>query len=92
MWLLATDKLVSSDNLQDHLAFVQELLCPTPGDTSRIAKIRAVLERTHSRAHVTCFWHGDPGEPAPQIPGRFKSAIEPLAADIETDFGGLTKS
>ena len=45
MWFLATDKLVPSDDLQDHLAFVQQLLLsPTPGDTSRIAKLRAVLE------------------------------------------------
>ena len=86
MWFLATDKLVPSDKLQDHLALIQKFLCPTPGDTSRIAKLRAFLERTHSRAQITCFWRGDPGEPAPQIPGRFKSAIEPLAADIETDF------
>ena len=86
IWFIATDKLVPSDKLQDHLAFLQKMLCPTPGDTSRIAKLRAVLERTHSRAHVTCFWRGDPGETAPQIPGRFKSAIEPLAAALETDF------
>ncbi len=92
IWFLATDKLVSSDNLQDHLAFVQKLLCPTPGDTSRIAKLRAVLDRTYSRAHVTCFWRGEPGEPAPQIPVEFKSAIQPLAADIESDFDVFTKS
>jgi len=49
------------------------------------------LKRTHSGAHVTCFWHGDRGENAPQIPGRFKSAIEPLVADIEIDFAVLTK-
>jgi hypothetical protein len=92
MWFLATNKLVTSDNLQDHLAFVQNLLSPTPGDTSRIAKLGAVLNRTHSRAHVTCFWRGEPGDHAPLIPGRFKSAIEPLAADIETDFAVFTKS
>jgi hypothetical protein len=86
MWFLATDKLVPGDNLQDHLAFVQKLLCPRPRDISRIAKLRAVLNRTHSRAHVTCFWRGEPGEPAPRIPDRFKSGIQPLAADIETDF------
>jgi hypothetical protein len=74
------------------LAFVQKLLCPTPGDADRIDKLRAVLNRTHSRAHVTCFWRGEPGEPAPRIPGPFKSAIEPLAADIETDFAVFTKS
>jgi hypothetical protein len=92
MWFLATDKLVLSDDLQDHLAFVQKLLSPTPGDTSRIAKLRDILAHTHSAAHVTCFWRGEPGDPAPQIPGRFKSAIEPLAADIETDFAVATPS
>jgi hypothetical protein len=86
MWFLATDKLVPSDDLQDHLAFVQKLLCPRPSDIKRISKLDEILKRTHSRARVTCFWRGDPGETAPQIPGRFKSAIEPLAADIESDF------
>ncbi len=86
IWFLATDKLVPSDDLQDHLAFVENLLFPTPHDSTRMTKLRAILERTHSRAHVTCFWCGDPGEPAPEIPASFKSAIEPLATDIETDF------
>lgn len=86
IWFLATDKLVPSDDLQDHLAFVQKLLVPTPGDTSRIDRLRDILERTHSAAHITCFWRGEPGEPLPLIPDRFRSAIVPLAADIETDF------
>jgi hypothetical protein len=85
IWFLTTDRLVASDNLNDHLTFVQKLLYPGASDNSRIAKLRDVLERSHSRAHVTCFWRGDPGETAPQIPAQFKSAIEPLAADIETD-------
>jgi hypothetical protein len=83
---LATDKLVPGDDLQDHLAFVRKLLSPGPGDTSRIANLRDILERTHSRAHLTCFWRGEPGEPAPRISDRLKSAIKPLAAEIETDF------
>ncbi len=86
MWFLATDKLVSSDDLQDHLAFVENLLYPEPGDHHQIMALREILARTHSRAHVTCFWRDDPGEPSPQIPAQFKSAIAPLAADIETDF------
>ncbi|HEY3911719.1 MAG TPA: DUF4279 domain-containing protein [Stellaceae bacterium] len=86
MWFLATDKFVHSDDLQDHFAFVQQLLSPTPGDTSRLARLRGILERTHSQAHITCFWRGEPGEPAPSIPNQFRSAIEALAADVETDF------
>jgi Domain of unknown function (DUF4279) len=89
IWFLATDRLVPRDDLKEHLDFVHKLLNPRPGDMSRIAKLRAVLERTHSGAHVTCFWRGDPGETAPQIPGRFNSAVEPLATDIETDFAAV---
>jgi hypothetical protein len=86
MWFLATDKLVPGDDLHDHLAFMQKLLYPEPGDDHRIAELRSLLKRTHSCAHATCFWRGDPGEEAPQIPDAFKSAIAPLGADIETDF------
>jgi hypothetical protein len=86
MWFLATDKLVPSGNLQDHLAFLQMLLFPAPGDVSRIAKLSDILKRTHSAAHITCFWRGKSGEPAPRIPDPFISAIQPLAANIETDF------
>jgi Domain of unknown function (DUF4279) len=92
IWFLATDKLVPSDDLQDHLALVRKLLCPTPGDTSRIAKLDEILKHTQSRAHVTCFWHGDSGESAPSIPDDFKSAVQPLGADIKTDFPVSTKS
>jgi hypothetical protein len=91
LWFLATDKLVPGDDLQDHLAFVQRLLYPFPGDNSRIAKLHGILERTRSAAHVTCFWRGEPGEPAPQIADRFRSAIRPLAAGIETDFAASEK-
>jgi hypothetical protein len=86
IWFLATDDLVASDDLPDHLHFVQNLLYPEPQDDRRVSKLREILDRRHSGAHVTCFWRGDPGEAAPKIPERFKAAIHPLAADIETDF------
>lgn len=86
IWFFSTDKLVASDDLADHLAFVQELLRPSPGDDSRMALVRNILERAGSRAHITCFWRGDPGEPAPVISAQFKSAVAPLAADLEADF------
>jgi hypothetical protein len=86
IWFLATDKLVPSDELEDHLSFVLQLLYPSPGDDSRIVRLRATSERDRARVHITCFWRGDPGEPVPEIPLQFKTAIKPLAADIETDF------
>jgi hypothetical protein len=86
IWYLATDKLVPSDDLAEHLHFIEKLLCPTTSDDGRMQKLRDTLERGRSRAHVTCFWRGDPDEASPQIPASFKSAMAPLGADVETDF------
>lgn len=91
IWFLATDKLVDSDDLADHLAFVQTLLYPSVTDTGRIVRLREVLDRTNSRAYVTCFWRGDPGDAAPQILLQFKSAMKPVA-NIETDFANAQNS
>lgn len=86
IWFLATDRLVPSDQLDDHFAFVEQLLDPEAGEDNRIRKLREILERTHSHAHVTCFWRGERGEPVPEVAVSLKSAIKRLNADIETDF------
>jgi hypothetical protein len=86
IWFLATDRLVPSDRLDDHFAFVEKLLYPNAGDDSGISKLREILERTHSRAHFTCFWRGERGELVPEVAVSLKSAIKSLNADIETDF------
>ena len=86
IWFLATDRLVPSDHLDDHFAFVEKLLYPKAGDDSGIRKLREILERTHSRAHFTCFWRGERGEPIPEVAVSLKSAAQSLNADIETDF------
>jgi Domain of unknown function (DUF4279) len=89
IWFLATDKLVHSDELGDHLAFVEKLLYPKTGNDSRVLKLRDVLERTHSRAHITCFWRGERGESVPELGVSLKSAAKSLHAEIETDFSIL---
>ena len=86
IWFLSTDKRVPSDDFGDHLEFMRTLLYPKPGDNSRIAALCSVLKRAHSRARLTCFWRGDADEAEPRIPAEFRSAIEKLGADIETDF------
>jgi hypothetical protein len=86
IWFLATDKLVDSDELSDHLKYIEELLYPSAGDSGRVDTLRTILDRTHSGAHVTCFWRGDPGQAEPQIPQGFRFAVQPLAAELETDF------
>jgi hypothetical protein len=86
IWFLSTDQHVASDDLGDHLEFVRTLLHPQSGDSFRLDALRDVLRHAHARARLTCFWRGDPGETEPHIPAEFRSAIERLGADIETDF------
>src|SRR5713101_2465915 len=45
IWFLATDALVPSDDLGDHLAFVHDLLYPQPTNDSRITKLREIMGR-----------------------------------------------
>ncbi len=58
-----TDKLVPGDDLYDHLGFAQKPLYPAPGDDSRMTKLRTILERSHVRAHITCFGAATPAKP-----------------------------
>src|SRR5260370_10238576 len=90
IWYLATDTLVQSDDLADHLKFIEKLLYPTLGDDSQVRKLRPILDCTHSRAEITCFWRGKGEEIAPEIPSQFSSLIEPLGASVETDFSAET--
>jgi hypothetical protein len=76
----------------DHPNFIADLLYRAAGDIGRIAALHAILDRTQAHAHVTCFWRGDPGEPAPEISALFKSALAPLSAAIETDFEATNSS
>jgi hypothetical protein len=87
VWFLATDRLVASDHLDDHFAVVEKLLCPEGGEDSGIKKLCEILERTHSRAHVTCSWRGEPGEPTPRSRTASDRLSSPWPPGIETDFG-----
>jgi hypothetical protein len=46
IWFLATNRLVPSDHLDDHFAFIEKRLYPKAGDDSGIRKLREILERT----------------------------------------------
>jgi hypothetical protein len=86
MWYIDSDGLVDSDALGDHLRFLYKLLYPAPADNRRVMQLRDVLTKAHSAAHVTCYWHGEPGEQSPMIPAVFAAGLARLPADIETDF------
>src|SRR5947199_8635141 len=51
MWFLATDKIAESDDLADHLRFLQDLLYRERGDTFRFSKHIHLFQCSNSRAH-----------------------------------------
>ena len=86
IWYLATDKLVESADLADHLRFIEKLLRPGPHDNMRLMQLRDVLTHSGADAHFSVFWRGPQGSTAPAIPGEFALLAHELSADIETDF------
>jgi Domain of unknown function (DUF4279) len=85
IWYFDTRGLESHD-LADHLRVIEQLLYPAPTENRRVMKLRDVLTRSHGRAHVSCFWHGSPGDKPPMIPPQFERVAREIDADIETDF------
>jgi hypothetical protein len=68
IWFLATDKLVHSDDLGDHLRFVHDLLYSAPTDDSRITKLRDILGCAHSRAASPASGTAIPEKPPRKSP------------------------
>jgi hypothetical protein len=66
IWLLATDKLVASDDLADHLHFVEDLLYPQAGDSSLIQS-SAIFWSTRTLSRISpAFGAAIPARPARQ--------------------------
>jgi hypothetical protein len=86
-WFLATDDLVKSPDLGQHLDFLTSLLSSEPQDQKeRLAQLQEVMVRDNLKADVSCFWHGEAGERPPAIPAEKTEKLRALPAEIETDF------
>jgi len=86
-WFLATDDLVKSPDLGQHLDFLTNLLSQGPQDQSdRLVELREVMVRDDLKADVSCFWHGKAGEQPPAIPPEKTKKLRSLPAEIEADF------
>jgi len=87
-WFLATDDLVTSPDLDEHLDFLTALLSKGPQDEEeRLARLREVMARDNLKADVSCFWHGNAGEQTPAISAEKTAKLRALPAEIETAFG-----
>jgi uncharacterized protein DUF4279 len=87
VWSLTTDKIVASDSLRDHLAYLLGMLIPEKRDANPLFQLHALLARHKDwRADLSCFWHGRFGAKRPSIPKFVAEAMKFLPAAIETDF------
>jgi len=84
IWLLSTDELVDSPDLDQHISYLVKLIFED--DRDRPARLQQLIVDRGLKAHVSCFWHGKAGAPAPKIPAFVINAFEHLPAAIETDF------
>ncbi|HWD58887.1 MAG TPA: DUF4279 domain-containing protein [Stellaceae bacterium] len=87
LWALTTDKLVASNNLRDHLAYLLGVLIPDRQDANPLFQLHALLaKRPDWRADLSCFWHGRPEAKKPSIPKFVSEVMKFLPAAIEADF------
>lgn len=84
-WWLSTEGLVTSHDLDVHLAFLVALILPE-GDGDRLARLQELMRDESAVAHIGCFWHGEAGARPPAIPPFAVAAFKRLPAEIETDF------
>jgi hypothetical protein len=87
VWSLTTDKLVASNSLRDHLAYLLGVLIPDRQDANPLFQLHALLVRHKDwRADLSCFWHGRLGAKKPSVPKFVAEVMKFLPAEIETDF------
>jgi hypothetical protein len=86
-WFLATDDLVPSLDLDQHIEFLTGLMSQgLRGEEERLTRLREVMLRDGIKADVSFFWHGEAGEQPPPISAEMTAKLRALPADIETDF------
>lgn len=90
VWYFSTDRLVASDRLSDHVAFIALLLSrdvASPlNDAAKFLKIQEIVRQQALQAVVTCFWHGPAAAKQPSVPRPMIELLKLLPAEIEMDF------
>ncbi len=86
VWYFATDRVVASNDLADHLIFLVNLLAGSSPGAVPLTRLRALLKRKSLRVVISCFWYGRPGAKQPVISRAIAEFFRLLPAEIETDF------
>ncbi|HEY5208852.1 MAG TPA: DUF4279 domain-containing protein [Stellaceae bacterium] len=86
VWFFATDKVIASNEFDDHLSFIVNLLITPRNKFVPLVKLRDLIKRKQFEAHVSCFWFGRSGAKKPSLPNSLKDFFGLIPADIEIDF------
>jgi hypothetical protein len=84
IWYLATDKMLASNNLDEHLGLLANILLDD--DFKPFLQLKDILKRKGWTAHASCFWYGRAGAKKPVIPEVVPEMLKVLPADLELDF------
>jgi uncharacterized protein DUF4279 len=85
LWLLSSKGQVDSSDLNEHLAYLLEILFP-PGESQILERLRNLMREDGLEADISCFWHGEHGALPPVVPATTRKAFAEIGATIETDF------
>jgi hypothetical protein len=86
VWVLASDGVVNSAELDPHLEHLANLIFAGPAREKRLKQLHELMSRDGVKADVSCFWRGGPGTRPPLVPEDVISSFHELPAEIETDF------
>jgi len=86
VWVLATDNVVDSADLDRHLEHLVDLIFRGPDRKQRLKQLHEVMSRDGLKADVSCFWRGGPGTQPPALSKDAIRKLPQLPAEIETDF------
>ena len=85
VWVLATDGMVDSAELDRHLEHLVGLIFAGSGRQGRVKELQDLMSRDGLKADVSCFWRGGPGT-QPTISKDTIHKLQQLPAEIEPDF------
>jgi hypothetical protein len=85
-WYFSTDSVVASSRLEDHLAYLVNLILTQRGDTVPLTALKDLIRKRSLKAHITLFWHGRHNAKKPALQNSMLDVFKLLPADIETDF------
>ena len=86
VWYFATDRVVASNDLADHLTFLVNLLSGSSPEAVPLTRLHALLKRKSLKVVISCFWYGRASAKPPVVPRATAEFFRLLPAEIETDF------